>query len=133
MRIVGSSRVECVPSVPQNDGVLQWFQSRRPRPTLSKALDEYERALRVYADGQADAHSRARAAAQLGVVDELRAALDSADLARAASVINTEIRAMGWDGSYGPSDDTVHKAFGILVDALQQARLAGRPDAGFGH
>jgi hypothetical protein len=116
-------RLDAVRGVPQNHRMVGL-----PSPPASDRLlpdpDAHERAVREWADQQTDHRERTRAAGQLEMIRELRAAILAADLGRASSFV--DLRSLAYNV-------VAYESLFRFAETLRQAWLEGRPDAGFGH
>ena len=96
-------------------------------------LDQYITALNACLDSAKDIGDRNYIFERLSAADAMRTEILNANLGRAASILNDEMRTTGWSGFYGEGSEVMGQAFRRFADAVQSARLADRPDAGFGH
>lgn len=100
---------------------------------LTILLDQYLEALQAYLATATDVHDRNHCFARLSAADAMRTEIVNINFGRAAGILNEENRIMGWNAFYGEGSDAVNHSFCSFSDALQAARLADRPYAGFGH
>lgn len=99
---------------------------------LVSLLDSYVAALRASLE-HAAAEERNDIFVGLSAAEEMREDLVNGRLGRAFGILNEEQRRIGWGGYYGRGGEQIHEAFRRLVETAAAERLAGRPDAGFGH
>jgi hypothetical protein len=96
-------------------------------------LDQYIRALTVCLDAARDSDARNNCFARLSSAGAMRTELEKGNAGAACAILSDEERAIGWGGFYGPGGESVHQAFLHFADQVKTERLAGLPDAGFGH
>jgi hypothetical protein len=96
-------------------------------------LDQYIRALRVCLDAARDSDVRNNCFERLSSAGAMRTELEKGNSGAACAILSDEERAIGWGGFYGPGGESVHQAFLHFAEQVRTERLAGLPDAGFGH
>ena len=101
--------------------------------SLAGLVQRYIACLEAGAADAQEYRDRANYAERLSAAGEIAAALNKGDLGRAASIVYTEERAIGWGHLAGVSGGPARDAFAKLRAEVKDARLRDRPDAGFGH
>ena len=98
---------------------------------LIQAVDSYITALDSGVASVHGAVDRTHYFERAAAAADTRKALQDGDLGRAASILNQERRAIGWDWFAGEGGQAAHEAFLALERAVTQARLVGKPPADF--
>jgi hypothetical protein len=101
-------------------------------PSLSH-LDHYVAALQACLASAQGYAERNNCFERLSAAGAMRTELVNGNIGSALTILTEEQRAIGWNGFYSQGGDSVHEAFQRLAEALTIERLAGLPDAGFGH
>jgi hypothetical protein len=91
-------------------------------------LEEYIDALRACLDVAEGFTDRNCYVQRLSAADAMRKALWNNDLGSAAGILNEERYAIG-GGLVGAGPDITHQLFCRCDEAIQRARIAGKPDA----
>ena len=105
----------------------------RMRPKSLGLLDDYIAALRKCLELATDFAERNCFFLRLAAAGEMRTRIEEGDIATAFSILSDERRSIERDGMYGPGTNAAHDAFLFFAESLKTERLAGFPDAGFGH
>src|SRR4249919_2702440 len=100
---------------------------------LLSLLDQYICAAQAALDSSKGFEGRNDYLERLSSAQEMRDALLENNLARAASILSSEERSIGWGGLHDSGGDIAHELFMNFSKKLLSLRLANRPDAGFGH
>ena len=96
-------------------------------------LDQYIRALRLCLDAARDSDVRNNCFERLSSAGAMRAELEKGNTGAACAILSDEERAIAWGGFYWAGGESVHQAFRHFAEQVMSERLAGLPDAGFGH
>jgi hypothetical protein len=97
---------------------------------VRELIDEYIAALRACLDAAEGTMDRNCCYQRLSAADAMRNTLMNDNLERAAGILNEEKHAIGSGLCAG--SDIAHQMFCRCDEAIQRARMAGKPDADFG-